>query len=190
LRLEVPYFKQEKSTTCGPACIRMVLEYNGIRLSEKELEDIFETSWLGNTCEELASGVEKLGFLSEVVENFTVESLCFSLPGKIFIERGNDMEIYEKVKRYLYENIGHLTAPGTPRFDLKAEIWRVPVLCKTERGILIVGEFTLDKKGEFINIPTKQEMLKTVEIEISKLPFLVYGDRKDLEAKDIKPVTI
>lgn len=75
MRLEVPYFKQEKSTTCGPACIRMVLEYNGIRLSEKELEDIFETSWLGNTCEELASGVEKLGFLSEVVENFTLESL-------------------------------------------------------------------------------------------------------------------
>ena len=53
----------------------MVLEYNGIRLSEKELEDIFETSWLGNTCEELASGVEKLGFLSEVVENFTLQSL-------------------------------------------------------------------------------------------------------------------
>lgn len=75
MKLEVPYFKQEKSTTCGPACIRMVLEYNGIRLSEKELEDIFETSWLGNTCEELASGVEKLGFLSEVVENFTMESL-------------------------------------------------------------------------------------------------------------------
>ena len=100
------------------------------------------------------------------------------------------MEIYEKVKRYLYENIGHLTAPGTPRFDLKTEIWKVPVLCKTERGILIVGEFTLDKKGEFINIPTKQEMLKTVEIEISKLPFLVYGEREDFEAKDIKPVTI
>jgi len=59
------------------------------------------------------------------------------------------MEIYEKVKRYLYENIGYPTAPGTPRF-----------------------------------------VLKTVEIEISKLPFLVYGDRKDLEAKDIKPVTI
>lgn len=75
MKLEVSYFKQEKSTTCGPACIRMVLDYNGIRLSEKELEDIFETSWLGNTCEELASGIEKFGFLSEVVENFTLESL-------------------------------------------------------------------------------------------------------------------
>ena len=83
MKLEVPYFKQEKSTTCGPACIRMVLEYNGIRLSEKELEDIFETSWLGNTCEELASGVEKLGFLSEVVENFTLESLKERLNGGI-----------------------------------------------------------------------------------------------------------
>jgi len=57
LKLEVPYFKQEKSTTCGPACVRMVIEYNGIQLSETELEDVCETSWLGNTCEELASGV-------------------------------------------------------------------------------------------------------------------------------------
>ncbi|GBE35781.1 hypothetical protein BMS3Bbin06_02325 [bacterium BMS3Bbin06] len=100
------------------------------------------------------------------------------------------MEIYEKVKKYLYENIGHLTTPGTPRFDLKTETWKVPVLCKTERGILIVGEFTLEKDGDFINIPTKQEMLKTVETEISKLPFLFYGDKKELEEKDIKPVTI
>lgn len=100
------------------------------------------------------------------------------------------MEVYEKVRKYLYENAGHLTTPGTPRFDTKTEIWKVPVLCKTERGILIVGEFSLDKNGEFINIPTKQEMLKIVEMEISKLPFLFYGDKKDLENKDVKPVTI
>ena len=37
----------------------MVIEYNGIQLSETELEDVCETSWLGNTCEELASGVKK-----------------------------------------------------------------------------------------------------------------------------------
>jgi len=100
------------------------------------------------------------------------------------------MEIYEKVRRYLFEYIGHLTTPGMPRFDLKTKTWKVPVLCKTERGILVVGEFTLDNRGEFINRPTKQEMLKTIEKEISTLPFLVYGDIKDLEAKDIKPVII
>jgi len=75
LKLEVPYFKQEKSTTCGPACVRMVIGYNGIQLSETELEDVCETSWLGNTCEELASGVKGFGILSEVIENFTLENL-------------------------------------------------------------------------------------------------------------------
>lgn len=73
-------------------------------------------------------------------------------------------EVYEKVRKYLYENIGHLTTPGTPRFDIKTETWKVSVLCKTERGILIVGEFTLDREGNLINIPTKQEMLKTAKI--------------------------
>ncbi len=98
------------------------------------------------------------------------------------------MEIYEKVRKYLYENIGHLTTPGMPRFDSKTEIWKVPVLCKTERGILIVGEFSLDKEGNFINIPTKEEMVKV--IEMPKLPLLFYSDKKDLEKKGIEPVAI
>lgn len=100
------------------------------------------------------------------------------------------MEIYEKVRKYLYENIGHLTTPGTSRFDVKNKIWKVPVLCKTDRGILIVGEFTLDQEGNFITIPTKQEMVKTVEMELSRLPYLFYGNRRRLEDKDIEPVTI
>ena len=100
------------------------------------------------------------------------------------------MEIYEKVKKYLFENIGHLTTPGTPRFDVKNQIWKVPVLCKTDRGLLIIGEFSLDNKGNFTKIPTKQEMLKTVEMEVSDIPYLFYGNKKELEDKNIKPVTM
>jgi hypothetical protein len=100
------------------------------------------------------------------------------------------MEIYDKVKKYLYENIGHMTTAGTPRYDLITNIWKVPVLCKTERGIIIVGEFHLDKDGNFINIPTKEEMLKTVELEMNKLPFLYYGTKKELDEQKIKPVVI
>lgn len=83
-----------------------------------------------------------------------------------------------------------MTTAGTPRIDLIENIWKVPVLCKTERGIIIVGEFHLDKDGNFINIPTKKEMLKTVELEMDKMPFLYYGTKKELDKQKIKPVVI
>lgn len=100
------------------------------------------------------------------------------------------MEIYEKVKKYLYENIGHLSAPATPRFDLKNQIWKVPVLCKTEKGILIVGEFQLDKDGNFISIPNKEDMAKIAEVEFDKLPFLFYGKKEEIKKRYIKVITI
>ena len=100
------------------------------------------------------------------------------------------MEIFEKVRKYLYENIGHMTTAGTPKFDLKENVWKVPVLCKTERGIIIVGEFHLNKNGNFVNIPTKVEMLKTVKLEMEILPFLYYGTKKELEKQKIKPVAV
>ena len=100
------------------------------------------------------------------------------------------MEIYEKVRKYLYENVGHLTTPGTPRLDVRSQIWRVSVLCKTERGIVVVGEFHLDKDGNFVHIPTKKEMLKVVEKEMEKVPFLFYGDKDELKKRNLSAVTV
>ena len=54
-----------------------------------------------------------------------------------------------------------MTTAGTPKYDLKENMWKVPVLCKTEREIIVVGEFHADKNGNFTNITTKKEMLKT-----------------------------
>ncbi len=108
----------------------------------------------------------------------------------VFSKGDKSMEIYEKVRAYLSENAGHLTSPGTPKFDLIQKIWKVPVLCKTDRGILIVGEFHLDIHGNFVNIPTKEEMLKTVELELKSIPYLFYGEKEKLIDMNIQPVTI
>jgi ABC-type bacteriocin/lantibiotic exporter with double-glycine peptidase domain len=68
MTLKIPYFRQEKSTTCGPACVRMVTASLGYEITEIQLEEMCETSWLGNICEELAAGAQKAGFEAEVIE--------------------------------------------------------------------------------------------------------------------------
>ncbi len=57
MKLKIPYFGQEKNTSCGIACVRMVAAFYGKNTSELELEDACETSWLGNTC----GGLEGFG---------------------------------------------------------------------------------------------------------------------------------
>lgn len=37
--LKIPYFKQNRDYTCGPACLRMVLAYYGIQQDEVTLDD-------------------------------------------------------------------------------------------------------------------------------------------------------
>ena len=75
MKLNIPYFKQEKNTTCGVACLRMVLAFYGEEISEFEMEEACETSWLGNNCGELAQGALKYGFEAEELEHITPEYL-------------------------------------------------------------------------------------------------------------------
>ncbi len=45
----IPFYRQEKNYTCGPASMRMVLESVGLRKSEKELARLLETNRISGT---------------------------------------------------------------------------------------------------------------------------------------------
>ena len=75
MKLNIPYHKQEKNTTCGVACLRMVMAFYGKEVSEFELAEACETGWLGNTCGELVRGVGEFGFAAEEVDHVTPEYL-------------------------------------------------------------------------------------------------------------------
>ena len=98
--------------------------------------------------------------------------------------------IYDKVLGYLIEYVGEKATPGDPVFVANARQYRVPVLCKTSQGIFAVGEFVLDEDGEFVSVPSKEQMLRVLENAMKREPFLVYGDREELEAKGIELVTV
>jgi ABC-type bacteriocin/lantibiotic exporter with double-glycine peptidase domain len=76
MKLGIPYCKQEKSTTCGVASARMVLMSYGKDISESDLEEACDTSWLGNTPGELVTGIKKFGLEAEELEGVTVDYLA------------------------------------------------------------------------------------------------------------------
>lgn len=98
--------------------------------------------------------------------------------------------IVQKVQDYLTDYVGELTASGRPILNATTNQWRVPVLCKTEKGILPVGEFLLDKKGNFLAVPDRQQMLRVLEAQVSRLPFLVFGEKEELERKGFEVVEV
>jgi len=98
--------------------------------------------------------------------------------------------IFRKVQDYLTDYVGELTAPGTPVLDAATRHWRVPVLCKTAKGILPIGEFLLDEAGHFVAVPDKEQMVRVLEAQLARLPFLVFGEKEELEKKGVQVVSV
>ncbi len=68
IKLSVPFYHQEHEHTCGPACLRMVLEFFGTTLTESELEARCGTTLLGTGRTELAQAATALGFAAQLVD--------------------------------------------------------------------------------------------------------------------------
>jgi ABC-type bacteriocin/lantibiotic exporter with double-glycine peptidase domain len=70
VQLEVPVFSQEHKWTCVPACLRMVLAFHGVSLSEQEIAEACGTVVLrGTQPEKAVEGLEKLGYQALWFEN-------------------------------------------------------------------------------------------------------------------------
>jgi len=99
-------------------------------------------------------------------------------------------EVREVVVKYLVSHVGERALADSPRFDEERKIWLVPVLCRTSRGILLAGEIQLNQNLEIVYAPSKEELTHAVEAQLKRIPYLVYADREELEAKGFKPITL
>jgi hypothetical protein len=69
------------------------------------------------------------------------------------------MDAVTRVRDFLLDNIGHMTYPGNPSFDQITQHWFVPILCRTERGSMVVGDVKLDDQGHVIHAPGRDEIV-------------------------------
>ena len=98
MRLDVPFYRQEQLHTCGPACLRMVLAYNGVDKTEDELVVLCNTAEVGTGRRPLARAAQELNFGVQLAERMTREDLQETISsGKPTIALVNPSLIYPHV---------------------------------------------------------------------------------------------
>lgn len=77
--LNVPYFKQERDYSCGPASLRMLLAFHAIVKTEEELRELAKTSFSG-TCNDVLAETASRFRMCIVHSNFSLQGLfqCLS----------------------------------------------------------------------------------------------------------------
>lgn len=84
---------------------------------------------------------------------------------------------------YLVAYVGEKAFPGKPQFDATRNVWSIPLLCQTSRGIFLGGKIELTENFEIIYAPSKSEFTRVVEEQLKRLPVFVYADEAELAAK-------
>lgn len=72
--LNLKPFKQSHSH-CGPACLKVILNYYGIDKTEKELGKLCKTDNVGTSGKELVQAAKKLGFDAKIKDKSSVKDI-------------------------------------------------------------------------------------------------------------------
>ena len=79
-----PFQQKVNQGTCGPASLKMVFEYYGVKKTEKELAKMCGTTrQMGTSATGLKTGAEALGFTVQIKDNRTFEDIQTWLDKKV-----------------------------------------------------------------------------------------------------------
>ncbi len=90
MKLELPIHRQARPYICLPACVRIVLHYFGVEVSEEEVAQACKTTGAGTLPSNVVPGVRALGHQALAFESgipgFLSECLSRQQPVIVFLE--------------------------------------------------------------------------------------------------------
>ena len=82
--LKVKPFRESFHGGCGPASLKMVLDYYGVKISEKEIFKMCGTTKeLGTSAENIKKAAKKLGFKTEIKDHSAFSDIQYWLGKKV-----------------------------------------------------------------------------------------------------------
>jgi hypothetical protein len=63
-------------------------------------------------------------------------------------------------------------------------------MCETPRGVLPAGKIELDENLDLVCATPRDDMARTVEEQLRRLPHIVFAEEDELKAKGIEAVTL
>lgn len=100
--MKVPYYKQELWFSCFATCVKMILEYYGIKKSERDLRILLKTTpRFGTLWEEAEKEIRNIGFELKHKRHTSYEELTNLVKSEIPVIASVDIESED-------ENVGHV----------------------------------------------------------------------------------
>jgi len=83
MKSKLPFHKQETASSCAVACLRILLEYHGVRVTEAELREKCKMTELGTYAKDLMACACSFGFEASL-EYLTVDQLKSLVDGGVY----------------------------------------------------------------------------------------------------------
>jgi ABC-type bacteriocin/lantibiotic exporter with double-glycine peptidase domain len=83
MKSKLPFHRQETAFSCAVACLRILLEYQGVKVSEAELREKCKTTELGTYAKDLMACARNFGFEASL-EYLTVDQLKSLVDGGVY----------------------------------------------------------------------------------------------------------
>lgn len=149
---KLKFFHQLESTDCGAACLAMIVNFYGKKISLSQVKSFFEFTRIGVSIQDIISVSEKLSLESVALKLTENELTEIPLPAILYWKQDHFV-IIENIKRNKNTTSYYLADPAYGKIRLNEEIFLKEWKGNNEKGVAIVSE----PSDEFLEIDIPKE---------------------------------
>lgn len=146
---------QLESNDCGPACLAMVANFHGQKLTLKQAKELCEVTRMGISVKDILEGGKKIGLQSSGLQLRHEQLQEIPLPAILYWKQDHFVVLY-KISRKKGVTQYHIADPGYGKITIEEELLRKEWMGNNIKGIVLAFQET----EEFAQVKLKSEPVR------------------------------